>query len=318
MVARLQRHVICLSLIRSPRDLFLSFVVIDESQSIASGLAAIGAQEPVSHIRAAGSLVAVKRWGAGPPVLCLHATGHGGGDFAEFAQRVGDRFEIIAVDWPGQGRSPPDGAPPRAAHYGEIVLGVCDALQLRRPILIGNSIGGAAALMAVHKAQDRFSGLVLCNSGGLAPIDAVARFAIGRMVAFFDAGARGASWFDAAFAFYYRRLVLPCAPARAQRDRIIAAGRQLAPLLTQSWRGFAESDADLRRLAPEIKIPVWFAWAKSDQLVAWSRSKPAAWRFPNRTITLFRGGHAAFLEDPDRFAQHFLKFTQAAQTRRGT
>ena len=291
--------------------------MIDKSQTASSSLAPIGAEEPVEHIRTAGSLIAVKRWGAGPPILCLHATGHGGGDFKALAQRVGDRFEIIAVDWPGQGRSPSDGAPPRARHYAEIVLGVCDALQLNRPILIGNSIGGAAALIAVHKVPDRFSGLVLCNAGGLAPIDGVARFAIGRMVAFFEAGARGASWFDAAFAFYYRRLVLPRAPARAQRERIVAAGRQLAPLLAQSWRGFAESDADLRGLASEIKIPVWLAWAKSDQLVSWGRSKPAARRILNRTITLFRGGHAAFLEDPDRFAQHFLKFAHATQTGSG-
>jgi pimeloyl-ACP methyl ester carboxylesterase len=295
----------------------LRFDVIEKSQPIVPRLAALGAEEPVSHMNAAGSLVAVKRWGAGPPVLCLHATGHGGGDFAALAQRVGGRFEIIAVDWPGQGRSPSDGAPPRAAHYSELVLGLCDALQLRRPFLIGNSIGGAAALIAAHRAPDRFSGLVLCNAGGLAPIDGVARFAIGRMVAFFEAGARGASWFDAAFAVYYRRLVLPRAPARTQRDRIIAAGRLLAPLLAQSWRGFAESDADLRDLAAEIEIPVWLAWAKSDQLVAWGRSEPAARRIPNRTITLFRGGHAAFLEDPDRFAQHFLKFAQAAQTGSG-
>jgi pimeloyl-ACP methyl ester carboxylesterase len=290
----------------------LELDVIQKSQN----LAAIGADEPIEYIGAAGSMVAVKRWGDGPPVLCLHATGHGSGDFAGLAARIGDRFEVIAVDWPAQGRSPSDGALPRAAHYAEIVLGVCEALNLRQPIVIGNSIGGAAALIAVHKAPERFSGLVLCNPGGLAPINGFARFAIGRMVAFFDAGVRGAPWFEAAFAAYYRWLVLPRSPARAQRERIIASGRALAPILAQSWRGFAEDDADMRARAPEIAIPVWLAWAKSDQLVAWSRSKRAALRFPNRTVTLFRGGHAAFLEDPERFAQKFVNFAQSLRSGR--
>jgi 4,5:9,10-diseco-3-hydroxy-5,9,17-trioxoandrosta-1(10),2-diene-4-oate hydrolase len=285
--------------------------VINISLSVPEVLAALGADEPVEHVQAAGTRVAIKRWGAGPPVLCLHATGHGGGDFAEFARRVSDRFEVIALDWPGQGRSPPEDGPPRAARYAEIVLGLCDALRLDRPILIGNSIGGAAALEAAHRAPSKFRALVLCNPGGLAPVDAIARFAIERMVAFFEAGARGAPWFDAAFAAYYRRLVLPRAPALAQRERIIAAGRALAPLLAQSWRGFAEPEADLRALPAQLSIPVWLAWAKSDRLVSWERSRRAALRFPNRKVTLFRGGHAAFLEDPDRFATHFRAFFHA-------
>jgi 4,5:9,10-diseco-3-hydroxy-5,9,17-trioxoandrosta-1(10),2-diene-4-oate hydrolase len=286
--------------------------VINQSHPPERLLAAIGADLPVQQVRAAGSVVAIKRWGAGPPVLCLHATGHGSGDFVGFAERVGDRFEVIAIDWPGQGRSPPDGLPPRARHYAEIALGVCEALQLQRPILLGNSIGGAAALIAAHKAPEKFSGLVLCNPGGLAPINGFAMFAIGRMAAFFDAGARRAPWFDAAFAAYYRCLVLPRAPARMQRDRIIAAGGMLAPLLADAWRGFAEPDADLRGLAPDIALPVWLAWAKSDQLVSWGRSKKAAKAFRSRTVTLFCGGHAAFLEDPDRFAQKFTAFAAFA------
>jgi 4,5:9,10-diseco-3-hydroxy-5,9,17-trioxoandrosta-1(10),2-diene-4-oate hydrolase len=270
--------------------------------------AAIGADGPVEFIEAAGVTVAVKRWGSGPPVLCLHATGHGGGDFAPLATRVGDRFEIIAIDWPGQGRSPEAPIAPSAARYADIVLGVCERLGLERPIVIGNSIGGAAALVAAHRAPTAFSALVLCNAGGLAPLDATARFVIARMVSLFDAGARGAFWFNWAFGLYYKHLVLPRGPAQTQRKRIIAAGGELAPLLAAAWRSFADPDADIRSLASGVSLPVWLAWAKGDQLVAWSRSKEATKRFSNRTVTLFPGGHTPFLETPDRFSKHFLAF----------
>jgi 4,5:9,10-diseco-3-hydroxy-5,9,17-trioxoandrosta-1(10),2-diene-4-oate hydrolase len=268
----------------------------------------VAAAEPFNYIQANGPPIAIKRWGAGPTVLCLHAIGHESGDFSGFADRLAERFEVIALDWPGQGHSPPDGHPPTASHYAEIVLNLCTALRLERPILVGNSIGGAAALTAVYRAPDRFAGLVLCNSGGLAPIDPLVRFVIARMVAFFEAGTRGAFWFNPAFKAYYRYLVLPRPPAQAQRDRIIASGQDIAPILAQAWRGFADPSADLRALVPDITIPVWLAWASSDRILAWSRSKPAAMQFPNVSVSFFQGGHAAFLEDPDRFAKAFIEF----------
>lgn len=262
-----------------------------------------------------GARIAGRRWGAGAPVLCLHATGHDSLDYALFAQRLQDRFQIVAIDWPGQGASPEDGNKPRAQHYADIALAVIAQLDLRAPIVIGNSIGGAAAIVAAAQAPERIGALVLCNPGGLAPLDFVSRFAIGRMVAFFDAGTRGASWYPAAFRAYYEHLVLPRAP-KAHRELIIAKGQELAPLLAEAWRGFAEPDADLRDTAASLKMPVWCAWAKGDQLVAWGRSQRAVKRIPEAHWTLFRGGHAAFLEDSERFASVFEKLTTPATERR--
>ncbi|MBU6373318.1 MAG: alpha/beta hydrolase [Alphaproteobacteria bacterium] len=259
-------------------------------------------------IEAASARIAVRIAGQGPPVLCLHATGHDGRDFDAFASRVGARFRVIALDWPGQGASPADGHAPRAARYADIALGVVEALGLARPIIVGNSIGGAAGVVAAARAPERIGALVLCNAGGLAPVDPIARFVIRRMAGFFAAGARGARWFPAAFRWYYQRLVLPQPAAASRRAEIIAAGCGLAPLLAEAWRGFAEPDADLRACARGLAVPVWCAWARDDRLVSWGRSRAAVRRIPNARWTLFRGGHAAFLEDPDRFAAAFTAF----------
>ena len=269
---------------------------------------AIGAVGAVDWITVLGSRIAVKRWGEGRPVLALHAAGHGGGDFALLAERIADPFEVIALDWPGQGRSPADDGNARAGRYADLALAACDELGLDRPLVIGNSIGGAAAIVAAAKAPDRFAAMVLCNPGGLAPLDPAARFVIERMAGFFDAGARGAAWFPAAFAAYYRTCVLTGAPAAGHRRRIVAAGRELAPLLADAWRGFAQPDADLRALAPTVRIPVWLAWAKRDAFVSWTRSKAAALTFPAGRLTLFAASHAPFLEAPDAFAAQFLRF----------
>lgn len=268
--------------------------------------AAVGAQEPVTWIEADGLRLAAMRRGKGPPVLCLHAIGHGARDFEALANLVGNECEIIALDWPGQGLSPPDGRAPSAEHYEMIALQVLDALKIERAIVIGNSIGGAAALRLAAHAPERVAALVLCNAGGLAPIDPFVRFIIGRMVAFFRAGERHASWYPRAFHFYYRYLVLPRAPE--QSARIIASAYEIAPVLRQAWESFAMPEADIRGAIEKVHCPVFLAWARSDRIIAWSRSRKAARRFRNKRIELFRGGHAAFLEDPEQFARSFLRF----------
>jgi pimeloyl-ACP methyl ester carboxylesterase len=273
--------------------------------------AACGTQEPVTWLEAAGAKLAVMRRGKGFPVLCLHGIGHGARDFETLANLVGNEFEIIALDWPAQGLSPADGQPPSAAHYAEILIAALDALKLDCVILIGNSIGGAASIIAAAKNPGRVAALVLCDSGGLVKISSFAKFFVGTMVAFFRAGENGKKWFAPAFRFYYRRIVWPRAPKEA-RERVIAAGYEMAPLLRQAWESFAAPDADIRHLVPAIKSPVWIAWARGDRVIPWALCRAAARKFPNRKITLFRGGHSAFLEDPKRFAKAFRAFAKKA------
>ena len=256
----------------------------------------------LAFIEAAGARLAVRRWGSGEPVVCLHAIAHSGEDFAPFAARVGEGFEVIALDWPGQGDSPPDSRPADAGRYADILDAALPKLCGRPPILIGNSIGGAAAIVFAARRPEAVRALVLCNAGGLAPVGPRERKAIALLVAFFRAGERRAWWFGAAFAAYYR-LILPRAARR--RRQIVAGAYEAAPVLVQAWESFARPDADLRPLGPTIQTPTLFAWAKGDKIIPWSKSKDGALGFPRHAVHLFRGGHAAFLEDADAFAAVF-------------
>lgn len=95
-------------------------------------------------------------------------------------------------------------------------------------------------------------------------------------------------------------MVLPRAPKR--RAEIVAAAYDIAPALAEAWEGFSDLDADIRDLAPKVTAPVLVAWAKDDRFIAWSRCKAAVMNFPHHEARLYRGGHAAFLEDLDVFA----------------
>ncbi len=262
---------------------------------------------PPPHVASAG--LHVRRQGRGAPVLCLHAIAHDGRDFDDLAERLGGDFEIIAPDWPGQGLSAPAG-PTNVTHYADLLATLIDELGVERPIIIGNSIGGAAAMRYAARDPSRVRGLVLSNAGGLIEIDDGLRSAICAMQRFFAAGARGAWWFPAAYRFYYRRLVLPRGQARARRDAIIAEGAAKAALLAEAWSSFAQPDNDLTAQAAHITCPTLFAWAKGDRIIPWSRSRAAALRFPHARVQLLRGGHSAFLEDPDRFERAFRAFAK--------
>jgi 4,5:9,10-diseco-3-hydroxy-5,9,17-trioxoandrosta-1(10),2-diene-4-oate hydrolase len=252
-----------------------------------------------------GVSLAVHRIGRGAPIVGLTALAHDAHDFDAFAALVSDRYELVCIEWPGHGESGDDPQPASAARYGDLLVAVLDQLGLESPVLIGNSIGGAAAISYASRRPVR--GLVLCDSGGLVEVTPfVARFC--RIFErFFSAGERGAPWFGLALWAYYH-IVLTQPAASAQRRRIIAGGRLRAPLLRQAWRSFGQPSADIRDVAASLNVPIWVAWARRDRTIPLSKCLPAIHRMKAVTLSTFKGGHTPFLEQPAAFTRGFLEF----------
>ncbi|MGE5755642.1 MAG: alpha/beta fold hydrolase [Planctomycetaceae bacterium] len=88
------------------------------------------------------------------------------------------RFHVLAPDLRGRGRSdaPPTGADPAApaanytmADHAADVIGLLDALGIRRPVLTGHSFGGMLALYLAAHSPERFPRIVVLDSAmGLA------------------------------------------------------------------------------------------------------------------------------------------------------
>jgi 4,5:9,10-diseco-3-hydroxy-5,9,17-trioxoandrosta-1(10),2-diene-4-oate hydrolase len=277
--------------------------------------AALGTTHSGQHVVVEGVRLAYDDEGSGPALLCLHAIGHGARDFEGLRARFRSRCRVLALDWPGHGHSGDDARPASAARYAELLRGFIDALGLKEVVLLGNSIGGAAAIRFAAERPAQVRGLVLVDSGGLDRVDALARFFTRAMTAFFAAGARGARWFPWAYRRYYA-LVLPGREARAQRERIVAAGVESAPVLADAWRSFGAPDADTRDLAASLRCPVFVAWAKRDQVIQLRRNRRAIEAIPGVRFETFPGGHAPFLECPDAFAASLTAFLDRVEGRR--
>ncbi|MDX2166466.1 MAG: alpha/beta hydrolase [Deltaproteobacteria bacterium] len=269
--------------------------------------AAVGAAPGARAVVVDGVRLTYDDEGRGDAVVCLHALAHGAGDFAGFRARQRDRLRIIALDWPGQGRSAADRVAPSSARYAELLAGALDALRIERAVLLGNSIGGGAALRFAAAQPERVRGVIAANPSGLVPYGLQKRLFTRAVAAFFARGARGARWYPRAFAAMYRG-VLSEPPAAEQRDRIIATGREMAPLLAAAWRSFAERSDDLRDVVPRIGCPTLITWSLGDTLNPLRFNRATIARLPHGRLETFAGGHAPFLECPQAFDSAFTRF----------
>jgi pimeloyl-ACP methyl ester carboxylesterase/uncharacterized membrane protein YphA (DoxX/SURF4 family) len=271
---------------------------------------ALGAGEPRSFATLDGVHVAFSDTGGnGPTLICLHAIGHGARDFEGLSNWFHRDYRVIAIDFPGHGWSADDTRPPSATRYAEILSLLVEQLKLESVILLGNSIGGATAIRFAADHPGKVKALVLCNTGGLDPGGKFSDVFRGAFVRFFAAGRRGAPWYPWAFRRYYK-MVLPEAAAREQRERIIDAAEESAPLLERAWKSFGEPQNDMRPLLPRIASPVLIAWAENDKTNQLKRCRPAFAAIPRHELVLFTGGHAPFLEDPNRFERTLREFLQ--------
>lgn len=266
-----------------------------------------GASDPSRAVVVDGVSLAYDDEGQGEPLVCLHAIAHGARDFEEVRRRFAKDYRVIALDWPGQGRSGADHEPASLVRYSELLEGFLNALGIERAVLIGNSIGGGAALRFAAKHPERVRALVLENPAGLSPMDARAKRFVKGMSRFFDAGAKGAPWFPLAFGAFYQ-LMLPLPAARAHRRRIARAGRECAGILAEGWASFASEASDLGGMVGQVATPTLFAWAVRDKLNALSRARKVIERMPNAKIEKVDAGHCPHMERPDDFERTVRAF----------
>jgi pimeloyl-ACP methyl ester carboxylesterase len=115
----------------------------------------------------------VEEAGAGIPLLCLHTANSDTRQYRGIlndAQTLRD-FRVIAFDLPYHGKS----SPPAGWHtheykmsprdYMDIIIAVCNALSLDKPVVMGCSIGGRIVLRLALEHPQLFSALIGVQAG---------------------------------------------------------------------------------------------------------------------------------------------------------
>jgi 2-hydroxy-6-oxonona-2,4-dienedioate hydrolase len=105
--------------------------------------------------------------GEGPPLVLLHALGESALDWRWVLPALARTNRVYAPDLPGFGHSAKPSADYSPDFFARFVGAYLDALGLESPAVVGNSIGGFAALRLALSELSRVGALGLVASAGL-------------------------------------------------------------------------------------------------------------------------------------------------------
>lgn len=104
------------------------------------------------------------------PIVLLHGTSASLHTWDGWTAKLARTRRVIRMDLPGFGLTGPMPTHDYSVEsYARFVIGVLDALSVRRCVLGGNSLGGGITIAVARQAPDRVSKLVLVDSGGYPP-----------------------------------------------------------------------------------------------------------------------------------------------------
>lgn len=98
--------------------------------------------------------------GEGFPILCLHGHPGSGASLSVFTQYLSQRFQTIAPDLRGYGKSQTSADFTIADHLVDLEA-LLDRYQINRCLVLGWSLGGILALELALRLPERVSGLIL-------------------------------------------------------------------------------------------------------------------------------------------------------------
>ncbi|MFF4274584.1 alpha/beta fold hydrolase [Streptomyces sp. NPDC001536] len=249
------------------------------------------------------------RVGSGEPLLLLHGIGHHRQAWDPVVDILATEREVIAVDLPGFGASPglPDGLTYDLATTTAVFGAFCEALELDRPHVAGNSLGGLLALELGREklvrsvtalspagfwseAERRYAFAVLLTMRGIAlrmprpMVERLSRSAAGR---------------TALTSTIYAR------PARRSPEAVVA--ETLALVNATGFDDTLRAGGSVRFVDDIPGVPVTVAWGSKDRLLLRRQGVRAKQIIPKARLVRLPGcGHCPMNDDPALVARVIL------------
>jgi pimeloyl-ACP methyl ester carboxylesterase len=253
--------------------------------------------------------VSYARVGSGEPLLLLHGIGHHRQAWDPVVDILATERDVIAVDLPGFGASPglPDGLAYDLPTTTAVFRAFCEAMELRRPHVAGNSLGGLIALELGREKLVR-SVTALSPAGfwsqaervyAFGVLSAMRRISRQLPVPLVERAARTAVGRVALTSTIYAR------PNRRSPEAVVAETLALA-----NATGFDETlrAGTAVRFTDDLPgIPVTVAWGSSDRLLVPRQGVRAKGMIPRARLVRLPGcGHVPMNDDPALVARVLL------------
>ncbi|MEO7732203.1 MAG: alpha/beta hydrolase [Kofleriaceae bacterium] len=237
----------------------------------------------------AGAKIHFEVYGKGDPVLLLHGgLGHSGQYGFQLPALI-EKFQVIAIDSRGQGRSTRGKTPITYDVMASDVIAVLDKLEIKRASVVGWSDGGEIALKLGIAFANRVNRLFVFGAN-------------------YDAhGSKPRSSPNPTFAAYSAR-------CRADYERLAgtnATYTALVDALLPLWRNASGITKDQLRA---IQAPVMMADGDHDEVIVLDQIEEMAKLIPNAQLKVFANtSHFALWQDPEDFNAALLEFLSATR-----
>ena len=256
-----------------------------------------------------------EEYGQGDPILCLHGFGASIFTWRHFIEPFSKNRKLILVDLKGFGSSAkPDDRRYSIFDHGDALYELILKNDWRNLTLIGNSYGGALALLLALRLQEdqsaRLSRLVLIDAGAykeyLPGYLKLMRTFLGTAMAFF-LPARRTVKFVLNVSYYDKEKI--------SEEQIDAYARPLSDpgnrnALLETARQCIPPDADeLVTKYKSITVPTLILWGRHDKVVSLKVGELLSQALPNSRLEIFEEcGHIPQEEWPEKTIASISRF----------
>ncbi|MER7171911.1 alpha/beta fold hydrolase [Streptomyces mesophilus] len=245
--------------------------------------------------------VVYRRGGSGDPVLLLHGIGHHHQAWDPVFGILAAERDVIAVDLPGFGASPalPDGFAYDLANFVPALNALCKALDIERPHVVGNSLGG---LLALEMGREKLVRSVTALSPAGFWTQAERRYAFGTLLAMHRGAkllplpaierlSRSAAGRAALTSTIYAR------PGRRSPEAVVA--ETLALREATGFHATLSAGRGVQWKDDVDSVPVTIGWGTRDRLLLRRQGVRAKRAIPGARLIALRGcGHVPMNDDP--------------------
>ena len=235
--------------------------------------------------------------GSGAPVLMLHGWGSSVVPFTAIINLLSNKYHVIALDFPGCGKSETMSEPWTVDDYCNFVVKFCELLSIENPILIGHSHGGRVIMKLVGDNMLSCPKVIFLDTAGLIPKKS------------FKKKVKIAS-----FKFIKRALTLPIIKnfsgnlLNKARNHFGSADYRAAPeVLRKTMVNVVNTD--LRHLLKNFNCPTLLIWGENDTDTPLRDAKIIEALVRDSGLCVIKNaGHFAFLDNPVQTAAILKSF----------
>jgi len=219
-----------------------------------------------------------------------------------------DRYQVLIFDNPASGRTRDRREILTVEMMADGAAGLIDSLEMKKPHIVGHSMGGSIAQLLALKYPVRIERLVIVNS--------VSRWngrSLMALKSLIDATKNGASvdcQLEISMPWLFGKMALADQERKAALREMIL-DNPTPPSIEELERQYrALSEFDSSGLLDKIKAPVLIVISDDDILAIPAESEELAEKIADARIARIPGGHVSEYEEPEKLVaaiQSFLK-----------